>query len=343
LLNLEFSFTLDPKQIQNRKSTLWRYREAIPIIDDANIVSLDEGHTPLLALRFHEHLVHIKQDYLFPTNSFKDRGATVLISKAKELGITSVVEDSSGNAGSAIATYAALAGIGCRIFVPENTSAEKTVLIQSAGARLEKIPGTREDTAAAALRAAQSTYYASHTWNPYFFHGTKTFAYEIAEQMGWQSPDVLILPAGNGTLVIGSYIGFSEMVRLGIIERIPKIIVIQTEAVAPLYRTFHDGSSEIDPVISQPTIAEGIAIAQPVRGKEILRIVRQTEGTVLTVSEDEIRQALTSMSNLGFMIEPTSAAAIAGIELYTASSDRQEKIVSLFTGHGLKTTILHRL
>ena len=154
--------------------TLWRYREAIPIEDDAHIVTLDEGFTPLTPVTIAGKSLLVKQDHLFPSGSYKDRGATVLISQAKALGVQHMVEDSSGNAGAAVAAYAARAGIACDIYVPDSTSAAKLAQIQSYGANLHKIPGSREDTAHAVQDAAQKHFYASHVWSPFFFHGTKT-------------------------------------------------------------------------------------------------------------------------------------------------------------------------
>jgi len=256
----------------------------------------------------------------------------------KELGIIEVVEDSSGNAGSAIAAYCAQAGIGCHIYAPENTSAGKLAQVQFYGAELHKIPGTREDTAQAALLAAEKIYYASHAWNPFFFHGTKTFAFEISEQLGWKSPDTVILPVGNGTLLLGADIGFRELLRAGILDRLPRIIGVQAENCAPLYRAYQENRAEVPPIETKETLAEGIAIARPARGRQIIDAVRQTGGEFITVSEDEIRKALVEICGQGYYIEPTSAAAIAGVKKYLPGSSQGEVIVSAFTGHGLKAT-----
>ena len=208
-------------------------------------VSLGEGMTPLLTLQIGGREVLVKQDHLFPTGSYKDRGASVLISQVKSLGIRQVVEDSSGNAGCAIAAYCAKAGIGCDIYVPKDTAPAKLAQILSYGATLHKILGSREDTAAAVMEAAQTHYYASHSWNPFFFQGTKTFAYEVCEQMDWQAPDIVVLPVGNGTLLLGAYIGFKELVNSGIIHRIPCLIGVQAEGCAPLAKAFTEELSWI--------------------------------------------------------------------------------------------------
>ena len=315
---------------------MWRYREAIPIDNDKNIVSFGEGFTPLLEINFDGTTVMIKQDHLFPSGSYKDRGASVLISKIKELGISNVVEDSSGNAGNSVAAYCAKAGIKSNIYVPEKTSPGKLVQIQNYGANLIKVPGSREDTANAVLKAAKDIFYASHTWNPFFFHGTKTFAFEVTEQLGWTAPDTVILPVGNGTIFLGAYIGFNELFSAGIIQKIPKLIGIQAENCSPLFHAFSNKPKAPPPPPNKPTIAEGIAIAKPARGMEIIEAVQKTNGKILCVNEAEIMNTHKLMSKRGYCIEPTSAAVIAGIYKYLRTGNKKETIVSIFTGHGLK-------
>ncbi len=338
VLDIEFEPVFDLAKIRKRKLTMWRYREAIPVHNDANIVSFDEGFTPLTEVDFDGKPVLVKQDQLFPTGSFKDRGASVLISKAKELGIREVVEDSSGNAGSAIAAYCTKAKIGCGVFVPESTAAGKVAQIQLYGARLSRVPGSREDTASAVLKVAEKVYYASHTWNPFFFHGTKTFAFEVCEQLGWKSPDVIILPVGGGTLLLGAYIGFNELLNAEIIDKVPKIIAVQSESCAPLYRAFQENLTGIPKIDKKETLAEGIAIAKPIRGKQIVEAVRKSNGDIIVVDDNEIKKSLRGICRKGYYIEPTSAATTAGITKYLEKSNSDELIVSVFTGHGLKTT-----
>ncbi|UCH98751.1 MAG: threonine synthase [Candidatus Aminicenantes bacterium] len=322
---------------------MWRYREAIPIEKDADIISFDEGFTPLIEVNIAGKKVLVKQEQLFTSGSFKDRGASVLISKVKALGIREVAADSSGNAGSAIAAYCAAAGIDCHIFVPADTSPGKLAQIQLYGATLNKIPGTREDTANAVLKAADTIYYASHYWNPFFFQGTKTFAYEVCEQLDWKSPDTLILAVGNGSLLLGAYIGFNELRQAGIIEKIPRLIGVQAENCAPLVKAFKENSKKIPGIQKKKTIAEGIAVAIPIRGNQVLEAVRQTGGDMIAVSETEIKRWLKEMCGKGYYIEPTSAAVIAGVARYIRNRNHQqqksvshEMIVTVFTGHGLK-------
>jgi threonine synthase len=298
---------------------------------------MNEGFTPLEEIEFNGGGVLIKIDYLFPTGSYKDRGATVLISKMKEWGVQKVVEDSSGNAGSAIAAYCAKAGIGCDIYVPQYTSPEKLIQIQAYGATLKRVEGSREKTAEKAMEAASKIPYASHCWNPFFLHGTKTFAFEVWEQMDWRAPDTLVLPIGHGTLFLGAYIGFKELKTAGMIKRIPKMVGIQSASCAPLYQAFKKGWRETRPIEKVETIAEGIAIAEPVRGRQILEAIRETGGEILAVTEKEIKVALKEMGRKGHFIEPTSSATIAGLKKYLRKKRQNETVVSTLTGMGLKS------
>lgn len=307
-----------------------------PCTPDEHIISLGEGFTPLEEIELEGHRVLLKVDYLFPTGSYKDRGATVLISMAKELGIRKAVEDSSGNAGSAIAAYCAKAGIECGIYVPQATSAGKLVQIETYGATLKKIEGSREETADVAMEVASNSFYASHCWNPFFLHGTKTFAFEICEQLGWKSPKAVVLPVGHGTLFLGAYIGFKELQEAGVIKEIPRLVGVQSASCAPLYEAFKKGSQDAIRIEKQDTLAEGIAIAKPVRGKQILDVVKKT-GEMLAVTEEEIGMALKEMGQEGYFIEPTSAATIAGLKKYMKHF-KEDVIVSTLTGTGLKAT-----
>jgi threonine synthase len=335
-LALDFHPHFPLEKIQKRKPNMWRYREALPIFQNKHIISFNEGFTPLIQEEFAGKKVFLKQDHLFPSGSYKDRGASVLVSKIKELGIKKVVEDSSGNAGAAIAAYCAKANIDCHIYVPKKTSSEKLKQIEQYGAYLYKIPGTREDTAKAALYQAQTTYYASHYWNPYFFHGTKTFIFEIVEQLGWVTPDILLIPVGNGTLLYGTFIGLKELQQENIIHKIPKIIGVQAENCAPLKYALKTHNTIVNYKIIKETIAEGIAIANPIRAKDIIHAVKETNGDIITVKEREIFSALCDTRLKGYYIEPTSAVPIAGFKKYPMK--QKEVVVLPLTGHGLKTS-----
>lgn len=337
LLDIRFYPQFDKKAIKQRSANLWRYREALPLSSNS-FVSFGEGATPLQKINIDGRNVYFKLDFLFPTGSYKDRGSAVMVSKIKELGIQKVVQDSSGNAGASVAAYCAKAGIDCDIFVPKEVSAGKLAQIQAYGAKVIVIDGSREDTAHAAYEAARRSYYASHCWNPFFLQGTKTFAYEVCEQLGWKAPDTLILPAGNGTLLLGAYIGFKELVKAEIIDKRPKIIGVQALNCSPLYEAFNEGLTYIPEIETFPTLAEGIAIAKPIRGKQMMQYVELSEGSFLVVTEDEIKEAFFDIARMGYFIELTSAAVVAGVKKYVAEAPENEIIVSVFTGSGLKNS-----
>ena len=327
----------DLSHIDAEAQGLWRYRSVLPLEHDANIVSIGETMTPMTEVEINGHALYFKLDYLFPTGSFKDRGAAVLMSKVKELGITRVVEDSSGNAGAAIAAYGAAARIACDIYVPAETPTSKLAQIEAVRATLKRISGGRETTANAALKAATKTDYASHSWNPFFLHGVKTIAYEICEQLNWRSPNVFITPVGNGTLLLGAYLGFRELFTARLIKRLPKIIAVQAEHCAPLATAFNLRRSNPEQIEKKPTIAEGIAVAEPIRGEQILAAVRDSGGDFIKVSEKEIANALLSMHKRGIYIEPTAAVSAAGAAQICEHLSKNELVVSVFTGHGLKS------
>lgn len=337
LLDIDFMPEMTIECISHKNLSMWRYRAAFPIYGDQNIISFHEGFTPLLDIDIDGLPVKVKLDFLFPSGSFKDRGASVLISKVKELGIQHVVEDSSGNAGAAIAAYCAAANITCDIYVPAATSAVKLAQIAAMRAKVYKIPGNREDTARAVLQQAQRIYYASHVWNPYFLHGIKTIAYEICEQLNWQAPDYFFTPVGNGALLLGAFLGFTELLHAGLIAKIPKICAVQSAHCAPCAEAFFLKQKTIVPIDPQPTLAEGIAVAEPIRGSQILSAVRQSKGDFVTVTDNEIKLWLQRFYKKGLYIEPTAAVVLAGLSNYQKKLGKQDLIVSMITGHGLKT------
>ena len=333
LFDLRLKATFPREAIRNRPPSLWRYREALPLYPECEMVTLGEPITPLLpwpAIPGSQ----LKLEFLLPTGSFKDRGACVMLSHMKRLGVRAGVEDSSGNAAAAVAAYAARAGIACRIFVPASASSGKLAQIAAYGAEVVPVPGTREDVAAAARKEAAHSYYASHVFNPYFFQGTKTFAYEVWEQAGFRAPDQVILPVGHGTLYLGAYLGFRDLLEAGEIPRLPRLIGIQAEPCAPLAAAW-SGRPAAPP---GTTIAEGIRIAAPDRAEAILEACRQSDGDLLTVSETEIVSALFTLGRAGLYVEPTAAVAPAGA-LKLAAAGRLpagSTTVIPLTGSGLK-------
>ncbi|UOR14030.1 threonine synthase [Halobacillus amylolyticus] len=319
---------------------MWRYQEALPFEDQEppSAITLGEGMTPLVSLDGRNPNILMKMDYLMPTGSFKDRGAAVLIAKAKELGVTSVIADSSGNAGTSIAAYCARANIDCHIYVPASTSEKKIAQIKAHGAELHKITGSREDTARAAIAHVkkEKLFYASHVYNPYFYEGTKTFAFEIWEQHNFCAPDTLILPVGNGTLLLGAYIGFKNLKQAGMIKRVPKIIAVQAEPCAPIAKAFHQNKA-ISAVENIGTQAEGIAIANPARGQQVISAVKDTEGTIITAPEAQIDSAIQELARKGFYVEPTTAATYAAFKKYRGNFLNKDDVTVLsLCGSGLK-------
>lgn len=338
LLDIEFRPKIDLDKIKQRPQTMWRYLESFPLVNSESIISFQEGFTPLVKEKIANQEVHLKVDYFFPTSSYKDRGTTIMMSHIKSLNIKNIVQDSSGNAGASVACYAGKAGIECDIFVPETTPQAKVNQILLYGAKAHKVAGSRQKTSEKTYQEALNSYYASHVWNPFFLHGTKTFAYEVCEQMNWQVPDTVVLPAGSGTLLLGAYIGFKELQENNIINKIPKIIGVQAENCAPLYQMFEHKIDKIPNIEVKPTLAEGISISKPLRAKQILDYVKNTQGKFLTVEEEEIKESFLEMAKKGYLIETTSAAVIAGLTKYiNCFAEKDEKIASVLTGNGLKS------
>ncbi|MDQ6597890.1 pyridoxal-phosphate dependent enzyme [Bacillus salipaludis] len=330
---------IDVAAWNNYPNTLWRYFETMPFAKDSKTwesVTMGEGQSPLIVLDPMEPNTYVKIDYMMPTLSFKDRGAVVLMTKAKELGVSKVIADSSGNAGTAIAAYAARCNIACDIYLSDETSPKKIAQIKAHGATIKEIHGTREEIAAAAQKAvdAEKVFYASHVYNPYFYEGTKTYAYEIYEQLKG-APDALIIPVGNGTLVLGAYYGFKELFESKLIEKIPKIVAIQAANCAPLMRAYENGLEIAEPVTNKGTLAEGIAIAAPARSRQILEAVRETNGLFIDIKEDEILSARAMLADKGFYVEVTTAANYAGYLKYKKAPD--EKIIIPLCGAGIKS------
>lgn len=326
LLDLaELSIELDAAALPGRTLSLWRYAEALPIAVNP-AVTLGEGFSPLVPCRALA-AVQLKLDFLLPTLSFKDRGAVVLATLAKRLGVHSAMVDSSGNAGTAMAAYFGRAGIDCTVYVPESTSVGKLAQMRAHGATVELVPGTRADTSAAALQAAgrDGVLYASHIYHPYFLHGVKTYGYEIWEQCGRALPETVVVPVGNGTMVLGCYLAFSELVAAGLAVRMPRIVAVQASACSPLEHAMAHGLDEPRFAPGNTTIAEGIAIAAPPRGKQILRAIRSSGGTIVAVTEMQIAAARQELANEGLFVEPTSAVCFAAVR---AAVDRSFAVES---------------
>lgn len=325
--------------IDTGERSIWRYARAIAV-QRSDVVSLGEGCTPLLSRSWQGVPVQFKLEFMMPTGSFKDRGMTVMVSYLKSRGIDHVLEDSSGNAGASLSAYAAAAGMRCRILVPETASYPKIAQIAACGADVVTVRGSRQDVADAALRMSSEIFYASHNWQPFFVEGTKTLAYELWESLGFRAPDNVVTPLGYGSNVLGLERGFDELLRNGEIAKMPRIFGVQAANCAPCHATWQSGGEAPVPVAVTPTVAEGIASSQPTRLREVVRAVRRSAGAIAAVGEEEIVSALGALARMGFYVEPTCAAAGAGLTQLLASGaiSSEETTVVVLTGSGLKSS-----
>ncbi|MGW1126269.1 threonine synthase [Streptomyces sp. NPDC002526] len=326
-----------PEQIDTAERSLWRYRAVLPVPAERR-VSLGEGCTPMIPVDWAGRRVHFKLEWFNPTSSFKDRGVSVMISHLVAHGVDRVLEDSSGNGGSAVAAYAAAAGVRAKIIVPAATSAAKVLQARAYGAEIELVAGTRDEVSEEAIRQAERIPYASHNWHPMFIQGTKTVAYEMWESLGFSAPDNVVLVAGAGSNVIGCDLAFGELLAAGQIDRLPRLFVGQPEHWATIADTFNG----IDPAsrgARVPTIAEGASIARPVRLPEAVKAIRRSGGAAYAVPEAEIHAAVRALSARGLYAEPTSSVAAATLDHFVASGGiaPDETTVVVLTGAGLKS------
>ena len=323
------------EKLRTREPNMWRYRESLPIKSVNNIISLNEGYTPLVTRKLYGLEVHFKLDYLNPTGSFKDRGASSLITHLVEIGVDTIVEDSSGNAGAAIAAYSSIAGIKCKVFVPAGAPEGKKLQIRSYGAELVEVSGSRAEVSKAAMKESKKSYYASHLWNPFFIEGLKTISYEYVEQTKGYSPDVVFIPVGSGGLFLGIYKGFKELKKLNVVNVMPRLIAVQAQGFTPVYDLIYGKhESEIPKVI----LADGIAIPHPPRVDQVVKAIKETKGDVVVVYNNEIIKAFKELAKMGFFVEPTSATVLAALwkSLDLGLVERGETVFLPLTGFGLK-------
>jgi threonine synthase len=324
-------------RIDRSERSLWRYRESFPVELPAPI-SLGEGCTPLVRRSFRGHDALFKLEWFAPSGSFKDRGASVMMSLLRQQGVTEVAEDSSGNGGAAVAAYGAAAGMKVHILAPDSTSPAKIAQIQAYGAEIHLIPGPREATEAAALEMAEHVFYASHNWHPFFLQGTKTLGYELWEDLDFQVPDNIIIPTGAGSNVLGCDLAFRELMAAGEIDRLPRLFAAQPANCAPINAAFQAGVEGWIETDFAPTIAEGTAIKKPLRMKALLAAIRRSGGGTIAIPEAGIRAAALDLAKAGLFAEPTSATAAAALDrmLSEGTICAGETTVVVLTGGGLK-------
>ncbi len=291
-------------------------------------ISLGEGNTPMISKRG----VYFKLDFLNPTGSYKDRGSVTLISYLKQNGITRITEDSSGNAGASIAAYGAAAGIEVKVFVPETAKGAKLAQIQAYGAKVVKVPGSRENVSKAAEEASkEGYYYASHILQPQFRDGIRTLAYEIVRDLGWRVPDYVFLPISAGTLLLGVNEGFEHMLRSGAIDHKPKIIGVQTKEVSPVCSKFKN--IEYKPPEKLVTIADALVSTNPIFLDDMVKVLSDC----IIVSDDEIIDAHKELAKEGLLVEYSSATVWAAFKKFISNESKIDNVVLVLTGNGLKT------
>jgi len=327
---------LDPALINRSQPGIWRYRHTFGLPPGSEPVSLGEGNTPLVWVNIFGRRVALKCEYVNPSGSFKDRGSSVIVSLLKSRGITTAIEDSSGNAGASYAAYAARAGMKAQIYIPECASGPKRRQITAYGAELITIAGSRSDVANAVMKKAnEGVVYASHAYLPFNIPGYATAAYEIYEQLDEKMPGSVVLPVGQGGFLLGLSYGFKNLrIATSKYKQLPKMIGVQASTCAPLWELFskgETGSCSNPPIKS---IAEGVNVQNPVRASKLVNVVRASDGEIILVKEEDILLGRDALARLGFYIEPTSA--IVWQALKETIQDLPDPIVILLTGSGLK-------
>ncbi len=325
--------------------SLWRYVELLPV-ERESITTLGEGMTPLvrsenLGREWGLTNLSFKLEYSNPTGSFKDRGTSVSVSVLRASGAKEVFDDSSGNAGSSLAAYCARAGIACTIYAPSNASEQKLAQTRVYGAKVVKVKGPRAAASRAALRAwrAGKGSYASHLRSPFFIEGTKTLAFEVAEEHRWDVPDHMVFPVGGGSLLLGAFKGFTELSELNWTKGIPKLHCIQAQTCSPIVDAYQRGRSDVVPAHESTTIAAGIMITDPPWGRQVLEALKSSGGSAVAVSDGEILEAQRLLARCeGLFAEPTSCAALAGLKKLIEKGEisGDESVVLPLTGSGLK-------
>jgi threonine synthase len=332
-----------------REKSMWRYFEALPVSERRHIISLGEGMTPLLplaSLASQEGFadVWLKDESGNPTGSFKARGMSVAISKAKELGIRRCIVPTAGNAGGALAAYCAKAGMECTVVMPQHTPAIFKDECRLYGANLLLVDGLINDCAkrVAEINQGNEWFDLSTLKEPYRLEGKKTMGYELAEQLNWELPDYILYPAGGGTGLIGIWKAFKEMINAGWLAPetpLPKMIAVQSMECAPLVRAFYHPKLWKDGFQPQPSIANGLAVPYPFGMDMMLEVLRQSKGLAMAVSETAIKKAVQQVAGLeGLLISPEGAATWAALLQLRNSGqvDTGAKIVLLNTGSGYK-------
>ena len=327
----------------SRPASLWRYRELLPISDPANIVTLGETMTPLvhakrLGAKFGLTQVWVKDESRLPTGSFKARGLAMAVSKTKALGLTQLAIPSAGNAATALSVYAAAAGITAHIFMPQDTPAFNKETCQLAGANVTLIDGLITDAGkiVAERKAREGWFDVSTLKEPYRVEGKKTMGFELAEQFGWELPDVIIYPTGGGTGIVGMWKGFAELEAIGWIgKKRPRFISVQSTGCAPIVKAWEEGATEAAPWQDAQTVASGLRVPQAIGDFLILEAIRKSNGAAIAVTDDAIRESMQLLPTTeGLLTCPEGAATVAALEQLVANGmvEASERVVLFNTG-----------
>jgi len=328
----------DLQRIIATDNTIWRYGQLLGLDIKSPNKRMGVGWTPLVPVQFFGMQILLKLEYLLPTGSFKDRGINAMVNQLAQMGVRSMVEDSSGNAGASLAAHGARFGIETQIFVPEYASPFKQHQISIYGVEITRVAGSRKDTEEAAQAEVKcGKTYASHAYHPAYLAGQTTVAFEVWEQLGQKVPDWIICPVAQGGQFLGFWFGFSKLLEARLIDHLPRLVAVQSAQVAPLYHAWQAGLDHIPAI--QPlghTIAEGVSIANPVRGKRLLQAVKETGGTVVAIDEEEILKAQKLLAHNGYYVEPTSALVVASLRHLIERIDENDLVLLPLTGSGLK-------
>jgi len=348
------SIELDHRSFQDRPKTVWRYFELLPICDKKKIVDLGAGYTILhkcdgLAKALGLRTLYVKDDTVNPTYSFKDRPATVAVSKAQEFGAKAVGCASTGNLAAAIAAHAAKAGLPCYVFVPYDIELNKIVQASTYGARIVAVKGTYDDANRLAAQASEVYDWAFANINirPYYVEGSKTLAFEVCEQLGWKAPDHVVVPVGSGALLCAIWRGLRELKRLNLIEEAQtKVTGAQPSGCSPVVSSFKAKTFDVDPVEHPNTIAKSLAVGDPGDGVYALKAIRESGGVAESATDAEILDAIQLLAKTeGIFTEPAGGVAVAVLKKLVEAGEvsPDEEVVCYVTGNGLKAadTILN--
>jgi threonine synthase len=325
--------TLQPSDIDPTKPGLWKYWKTFGLSHYPQDLFMGEGNTALVWDNIDGKKVGYKLEYQNATGSYKDRGSSVLTAHLLERNIQTVVEDSSGNAGASLAGYCARSGIHAKIYVPESASGPKRQQIERYGAELVPVPGPRSEAAKQVLQAIQSDIpYASHAYLPFGMAGIETIAYELWEQCDGKVGSVIV-PVGHGSLLLGIMRGFNSLYLSGVLEELPMFFGVQAGNCAPVYLDFI-GKKRTSRLLSNPTVAEGVRVSEPVRAAEIIKGIKKNNGKIIAVDEENILVSRNQLAKRGIYVEPTSAIVWSAFEVI--KSEIPEPVIMIMSGSGYK-------